>query len=490
MTFTKKKLAAAVSSGFLLSLGVAGPANAVLDLELNNDADAETSQDPLTYTTSLNVDATEGLDLLDDADNDAETAGTDQDVTGVMNVNATPANTDIRLTVTLDNEATFVGAPTATFADNDAEVASEGSILTGGAGSSSVVFFGDTGTGGFEAGDTFLVGIEGVNVVNQDDVDIQTDFQIADNFGVTDIRTINDSYITFEDSFDVAAELGEADGKSIDVTANSLFFSGEGEGTETNVGAVDVTDNGLLGANTAAIEGAEIAANIDVTVTGANGLAAFTAEAGGSIEFGEENAMAVEGTTATLEDLEFGDIEGDHDVIFNVAGDNTTQISETTVVATLAGEPQSADFNVDSLNKSVNLTSLARNGSSARLTFSLTPGGAYPMFIRITNPSAIDGPVTVQLINDDGDSSELLTLTDIGLSSDDLEAGASTGLISIDDVFAAAETGGFELGATNKLRVEVIAEFGTTGENTAVIVGAFSLSTDGNTFNMMTDASN
>ena len=112
------------------------------------------------------------------------------------------------------------------------------------------------------------------------------------------------------------------------------------------------------------------------------------------------------------------------------------------------------------------------------------------MFIRVTNPSAIAGPATVTLINDDGDTSEALSLTDCGADSDELAAGASTGLLNIDTIFAAAEAGDFELGATDKLRVEVVAEFGTTGTTTGVVAGAFSLSSDGTTFNMMTDASN
>ena len=112
------------------------------------------------------------------------------------------------------------------------------------------------------------------------------------------------------------------------------------------------------------------------------------------------------------------------------------------------------------------------------------------MFIRVTNPSAIDGPVTLQLINDAGDASALINLSDIeGIDDDDLPAGGSTGLISINDVMAADPD--FELGAnSNKLRVAAVAEFGTTGMLSGVVVGAFSLSSDGTTFNMMTDASN
>ena len=59
------------------------------------------------------------------------------------------------------------------------------------------------------------------------------------------------------------------------------------------------------------------------------------------------------------------------------------------------------------------------------------------------------------------------------------------------DVYAAVQAADptFTLGASNKLRVNVVAEFGAAG-TTGVILGGFSLSTDGGTFNMLTDASN
>jgi hypothetical protein len=478
MTFTKKKLAAAVSSGFLLSFGMANQAFATQNLELNNDTDTTNDISPLTYSASLNIDASEGLDLTDGP-------GSLQDVTGVMNTNNTPADTDVRLTVTLDNEATFIEDPAANLAETGA------SILTGGAGTSSVVFFSDTGTAGYVSSETFEVFIEGVNVVNQDPVGIQVDFQIADNFGVTDIRTINDTYIAFEDQFSVSADLSGVANNTIDVTANSLFFTdgSEAELTEATVGALVVEDNTPLAANSEALEGETVADDIDVTLTATNGLAAFDAEVGGSIEYDGE-AMVVEGSSAVLADLEFGEVEGSGSFVMNVSAENATQIAETDISATVTGTPSSAAYNTDSLDKTVSLASLSRNGSSARLTFALTPGGAYPMYVRLTNPSAIDGPATIQLINDDGDSSDSLSLTDVGEASDDLAAGASTGLINIDDIFAAAEAGGFSLGTNNKLRVEVVAEFGTTGQDTGVVAGAFSLSSDGTTFNMMTDASN
>lgn len=65
-------------------------------------------------------------------------------------------------------------------------------------------------------------------------------------------------------------------------------------------------------------------------------------------------------------------------------------------------------------------------------------------------------------------------------------------MLSIDDVFAAVQAADatFDLGATNKLRVDVTAEFGGSAANQAVVLSAFNQSSDLSNFNMMTDASN
>ncbi len=75
------------------------------------------------------------------------------------------------------------------------------------------------------------------------------------------------------------------------------------------------------------------------------------------------------------------------------------------------------------------------------------------------------------------------------MTGDALGAGASTNLMNINDIFAAAEAQGFALAATsNKLRMDITAEFGTNQSDSAVIVNSFSIGKLGNVFSMQTDA--
>jgi hypothetical protein len=124
-----------------------------------------------------------------------------------------------------------------------------------------------------------------------------------------------------------------------------------------------------------------------------------------------------------------------------------------------------ATFDVGAVT--VDCGALLYSGSTDRLDFALTPNGAFTQFARITNPSGTDGDVTVTVYNDDGDS-VTFDLGDVAdISSNTLNADASTKLININDLYTAAQTADatFALAATganskNKLRVEVRGEFG------------------------------
>jgi hypothetical protein len=108
------------------------------------------------------------------------------------------------------------------------------------------------------------------------------------------------------------------------------------------------------------------------------------------------------------------------------------------------------------------------------------------MSIRVTNDSAIAGPVTLTLTNDDGDTSAAISLGAVaGGPAGDLSAGASTALLSMSAVFAAVQAGDatFALGtSSNKLRVTI------SSLTPTIVLNAFSLSSDGTTFSMVTDA--
>ncbi len=131
-------------------------------------------------------------------------------------------------------------------------------------------------------------------------------------------------------------------------------------------------------------------------------------------------------------------------------------------------------------------STLAKNSEKISLDFLLTPEGVFRNFVRLTNSSHVPGSnLMVTLINDAGDSVSF-DLSDAGVSSD-LAAGASTPLININDLYAAAQAvdrgddGMFTVegeGMGNKLRAEF---------EGSVLVGslkaqALSVSTDNTTF--------
>jgi len=123
---------------------------------------------------------------------------------------------------------------------------------------------------------------------------------------------------------------------------------------------------------------------------------------------------------------------------------------------------------------------LAKNGSSTTLDLALSPTGAYPSFIRISNTAAVAGDVTITLINDDGVSSGAFTLASVaGQTTSVLAAGASTSLLKMSDLMAAAVvlSPTFAVGTnSNKFRVTVDGEFGS------IAAQSISTSIDGNSF--------
>ena len=85
-------------------------------------------------------------------------------------------------------------------------------------------------------------------------------------------------------------------------------------------------------------------------------------------------------------------------------------------------------------------STLLKTGSSKVLNFLLSPGGVFDNFVRLTNNSVIAGSdLQITLYNDDGDF-VTFDLADVeGVDSNDLAPGASTRLLSIDELYAAAQ---------------------------------------------------
>jgi hypothetical protein len=147
----------------------------------------------------------------------------------------------------------------------------------------------------------------------------------------------------------------------------------------------------------------------------------------------------------------------------------------------------------------VGLNEVKKNGSFARKTFLLDPDSKFDTLIRITNPSQIEDAVYLTLINDEGESCNfnLDQVPDIFNQkiSGDLPAGASTGLIYVKKLFEVAQSqcSGFDVVPNDpvnfpkpgKLRLDVEAVFGETGEYTGVVVDALVPMTDGTGFVML-----
>lgn len=492
MTFTKKKLAAAIGGTLLASVGIQ-QAHAVVQLD-------STANAGVLYASEIVV-GTAGVGL---------THADVMDIAGVMAVNGVQKQTDIRVTLTLSS-GTFTGVPTMTI-DSDG-AAGLGCGLTGGTAAacaattlfsggttadSSVTFNTATSTGSVLAGSHFLFAMNGVTVPNQSAVTATVVATIADNFGSTPLSTTAGPYINFGPLLSLVADTEVA--QAIDVAQNSLFFANTANtgDSATNVGGVIVAVDAIapvpLSVASTAINATHIITSATHTITAANGYSAFnqgTAVAGESVQVNSVTAAfstadATLAAVAAVAVAATGDGAGNKDVVLTVPAANTVAIAETTLTDTISiVGAATATYSTATATGTVSLSSLSRNGSSARLTFSVNPDSPYPMSIRVTNDSAVVGPTTLTLTNDDGLTSASINITAIaGGPAANLATGASTGLLSMSDVFAAVQAADatFALGATNKLRVSV------SSLTPTIVLNAFSLSSDGTTFSMVTDA--
>jgi len=508
MTFTKKQIAAAVGGAFVAAVG-SQAVFAATDIDGTANAGINVASESVLTTSSA-----------------IQPGGEDFGIAGTISANNIPASTDVRVTVTLSGY-TFAGAPTLTLADAAYSTANSTStyvdssgnaaspptfaVFTGGGTADSTVTFNtNTGDGEIVGGAHFLFNLNAAGLATggaQSNITADVSIAIADNFGPTDLAGFSaEPYINWTPIASLSADATNTDSVSIDVAQDSLYFSGGATGdNDMIVGGWRINEN--TASAPVSIAGAAVNVN-DITtvaqgtVVAGNGFSAFNqGTVGGSVGFaGSTSACTIttsdanSAVCATYTPAATGDAAGANDITVTAPTANTVRIAETTLVANVsATAANTAAFSTSTVTGAVNLASLARNGSSARLNFALTPEGNYPMFIRVTNPSAVSGPVTLTLTNDDGTTSAGIDISTIsGGPSGDLVAGASTGLLNINDVYTAVQAADatFELGATDKLRVDVVAEFGGSGAGQGVVLSSFNLSTDGTSFNMMTDASN
>lgn len=116
----------------------------------------------------------------------------------------------------------------------------------------------------------------------------------------------------------------------------------------------------------------------------------------------------------------------------------------------------------------------AKNGSTDLANLAMSPTTAFPSYIRISNPSSIEGNVYLTVWQNDGTSSGQFNLSAIaGQASNKLAGGASTTSISLPALYTAS---GLSAGYTGNLRIQVDAE------TSAIDLQNITISKDANIF--------
>jgi hypothetical protein len=470
----------AIAAAFALAAGVAVNAQAAIDMTDDVDDDA------LTFATEIDVDATDGTAL-------ANNAAGDMNTTADLGF-ARAADMEYFIRFDLSNSAEFAADPTSLQCGDGAAGAADddGTKSAGGAGESYVIYSLTAGADRSSTDDcTLTIAGDGITVFNQDPVTITYRmYETATAASNQGDALATDSETMIQWGAVLVAEVDTVTPNKIDVTQGSVYLDGKTEDVVTVIGDVNIDVDGttLWTDGAAAAMDDLVAAGTDLVISGdftaaetvANNGVFFDAD-GDRITCNTVTAAADEITdtsaTYTLDDNAI-------DAYVCLTVDGTTSIPESSYVATYdvtaAAGSGLADQNLGTISE------LEKNGSFDRLTFALTPEGAYSNLIRITNPSTLAGNVYITVTNDAGESVQI-QLGDIeGVDSTSLAAGASTGLININDVYAAA-TAADDTFAHNggKLRLDIDAEFGETGQASGVVVNAFSMTTDGTGFFMM-----
>jgi len=165
--------------------------------------------------------------------------------------------------------------------------------------------------------------------------------------------------------------------------------------------------------------------------------------------------------------------------------DGTTPIVEMKQGALTAQyQPaQATGFTVSNVNLACG--KLEKGGSTEDVVMVLNPASAYLQLMRITNPSATAGKVSITAINDKG-------VAGPNTMEFELPAGNSTGMINTQSIIDATgvvvgsgvndNVNPVTGGNANKLRLIVNAEFGKSGTSTGVKVRTYAVSSDFTTF--------
>ena len=243
----------------------------------------------------------------------------------------------------------------------------------------------------------------------------------------------------------------------IDVAQSSTYFSGGPNDVTTDIGTLTVNFTTRL-----KVDGTPLA-NADQIINASSTSVKVSATGGWSAITGLSDTTA---NTFALSGGEFVDSSASLAAystgkVFTATADGTNPIESAVVTATIAPVAMSG-YNVDTITGSCVLGSMSKNGSSDRINFMTKPNGAYKSFVRISNPSSTGGNVFLTAIDDSGTVASF-PLSDVSGQPAVLNARASTGLITVENLALAAKAANAAYDDTTKMRVIVDAEFGMDG---------------------------
>ena len=443
-----------LSSAIAAALGTSGFAQAIT---LDSDA-----TDAISYASEITVDGTSGTALAN---------STNQELAAPLGFGIL-AGEDGFIRIDLGADAEFDGTPTIV---NSVPFQTD-NIAAGGAGESFVIFeVTGTSTSGNAPAETVTV-TPGTGITVFSESAVTATYALfetgaaAANAG-TSLSTKTDTVYKFASG--LATDVEDASEKEIDVATNSTEFT-TATVTDSPIAALSIgAASGVLWTGGSAVTLSDMVTS--ATTLEVTGDFSAALDVNGVLDVTKVNLVNygnVDTLTATKATFDLGTAALASVLTMTVDGTSTiAPISYTGLYnVTAASNSDLADKDLGTLS------TLSKNGATANANLVLTPsteGGVFKNFIRVSNTSSITGDVFMRVYNDLGESVPL-DLSDIeGQSSNELIKNGSTALISVDAIYAAAQTkdSTFEVSGSgrNKLRLVIEGNFTTlSADNVSV----------------------
>lgn len=371
-------------------------------------------------------------------------------------------------------------------------------VAAGGATTDSFVIYQvNAGTGTVaSANDITFTPNTGITVKNEDAVNVtyalfETATAASANSGST-LATDSGPLISFTAVNNTTAKsvATDANKERIDVTQGSTYFDGGTKDTVSLIGSYqtsDVTSPANINtatnttANTTIVESnhtltvsGDFSFTQDLTNSAPDGTYTnsnvFYATAN-DCTTGKVNSTSLNATTATFSAVSATTSQ----LYLCVNANGKSIIPEQTFTGSYVSVPNTG---YDAETTALTFETLSKNGSSVTVNLALKPGGAFSNYIRVVNTSNVTGDVSFTMYNDSGDSVSGIDLANVsGQTTSELKGQGSTGVIKIDDMYAAAQAkdSTFDVGS-GKLRLVIDGEF------SSITAQSITLSTDNTSF--------